>query len=76
VSSHDFVTDAGVFLQFFTFEQLNVPPMRVDDASLLKFGCNLRDSRSPHSEHPAQELMSKRNRVTPSLITRLQKPTG
>jgi hypothetical protein len=74
--SNDFVTDTRAFLQFVPFEQLDLPPMRLDDLSVLKLGRYLRDGRSSNPEHSAQEFMGERDNIAPGLVARLQKPTA
>jgi hypothetical protein len=74
--SNDFVTDTRAFLQFVPLEQLDLPPMRLDDPGVLKRGRYLREGRSSDPKHPAQELMSERDDVGAGLVTRLQKPTA
>ena len=74
--SNDFVTDTRAFLQFVPFEQLDLPPMRLDDPGVLKLGRYLGDGRSSNAEHSAEKLMSEWDDAGPGLVTRLQKPTA
>src|ERR1700733_3746367 len=73
--ANEVVTRARLIFETLLIKQFNLATMRVYQSGRFKFCCNKRNSSSMYSQHFAQKLVSKRNRIIFYLVARLQKPT-
>src|SRR5205807_3087105 len=74
ISRNVLITGAGLFLQAFAIEDLDLTPGGVDRLGRLESGGDDRHGSPAHAKHLAQEFLGERDGIVSRLVVRLQQP--